>query len=124
MVHAAIGGREEVAGVVIRAAAHEDEEVLHPVRDPEPQNVPVERNGLADILHIEGDMAELARRDARRGRDRRLGRGTGRHLRRVDEKVDLRTLEVPKAQRARDACQGIGAHLALDTLRGKPAGRV
>ncbi len=91
------------------AAAQEGEPVLDPVRDAEAEHALIEGNGLVEIGHREGDMAELERADA--GHRRRASPVV--HSLKISITVPLGSR---KLHRARHAGDGVAAHLAGDAL--------
>src|SRR6185312_12410151 len=51
----------ECQPVMIRIAAHPQEDVVNPVRDPEPQHLAIELRAAFAIIHKQGDMTKLTR---------------------------------------------------------------
>ena len=64
VVHPAAFGFQEVDGVVVGSAAHEDEELLYPIGHPEAEDAFVERSGSDRVVDDEGDVTELEGGDA------------------------------------------------------------
>ena len=68
---------DKIDGVMVRAAAHEDEPVLDPVRHAETQYAAIEVGELLRLRNDEGEVPELDRSNAGDGlrlADWRLGR--------------------------------------------------
>ena len=99
----------EVDGVVVRAAAHEGEPVLDPVRQPEAQHAAVVFDEVLGLVDAERQMAELERADA----GDRLVLGDRRLL---GEHVDLGALRIVERHRLGDAGRGVVARLAAHAL--------
>ena len=59
----------EIHGVMVDAAAHEDKVVANPVRNAKAQNLLIEFCDLLDVLYARRDMSEFERADAAFGRD-------------------------------------------------------
>jgi hypothetical protein len=76
VVHLRALAAHEIDGVMVRAAAHEDEPVLDPVRYAKTKNPAVEVRELFRLRNDESQMAELDRSnsgDRPRLANRRLG---------------------------------------------------
>ena len=102
-----IGAAREIDGVVLEAAAHEDEVFLDPVRIAKTQNVGIEFRGAIRIGRVKRHMAEFVDDDAPHlfARRRELP---------LRKQLDLPAVDIGENQRPRYSRQMIGADIGFD----------
>src|SRR6516164_3173794 len=105
----------EIHSVMIGVAAHEDEEVVDPVGDPEAEHLGIELRRLLRIFDDEGDMAEFQWPDA-------VMLQMLAEVAPFLEQFDGRTLVVLKREHRANAGNGIVAQLAFEAVLFERAG--
>src|SRR5215211_914276 len=108
---------DEIDGVMVGVAAHEDKEVADPVGHPEAHDAPVKLRRLLRARHREGHMPELQRS----GAEHLLVAAEIAPLR---EQLDGRSFVVLEGEHLADARDRVIAQLALDAVLGKLAGEL
>ncbi len=97
----------EIHGVMVDAAAHEDEMVANPVRDAKAQNLLIEFCDLLDVLYARRDMSEFERADARATSGATDGVKSA-----LGEYFDQRSFRIAKDKRLFDGRRQIRTQLA------------
>ena len=108
---------DEVHGVMVDPAAHEDKVIADPVGNAKAEHILIERRGLLDVVHARGDVADFQRIDAAFGFVLRVEAAVG-----ID--LDLRTLGIGEDDGVGNARGEIGAPFAHNAGRGELAGHV